>query len=74
MLKALHISLALIVVCLSVYGFMTGNQEISYYMLLFMGLMCLVMGISQYKEKRKSMAVILFVTSFFVLFVSIYTA
>ncbi|MFS0562059.1 YczI family protein [Terribacillus sp. 179-K 1B1 HS] len=73
MLKALHISLAIIVVCLSVYGFITGNHETSSYMLLFLGLMCLVMGVSQFKEKRKSMGVILFVTSFFALFVLIYT-
>ncbi|MFP7255032.1 DUF3953 domain-containing protein [Terribacillus goriensis] len=73
MLKILRIALAFIVVTIAVYSLVTGNHALSPYMLFFLGLMMIVMGISEFKAKRQAEALTCFTVSVFVLFVSVYT-
>lgn len=73
LLKVLRIALAFIVVTIAVYGLVTDNHELTPYMFFFLGLMLIVMGISQFKAKRQADAITCFVVSVFVLFVAVYT-
>ena len=73
LLIVMRIILAIIVLVLSVYAMVTDNQELSPYMLFFLGLMMLVMGISEIRAKRKSYAIIAILASIFVLYVAVYT-
>jgi len=69
----MRIVFAVIALCLALYGEITDNYELMPYMMVFLGAMLLVMGISELKVKRKTNAIISFLVSAFVLFVSIYT-
>ncbi|WP_458025988.1 YczI family protein [Pseudalkalibacillus sp. Hm43] len=73
LLKWLQISLGIIVLSLSVYGLLSGNYAFNFYMFLFAGLMLFVGGLNELKEKRKLTAMFSFLTSAFVIYVSIYT-
>ena len=73
LLIVMRIILAIIVLVLSVYAMVTDNHELSPYMLFFLGLMMLVMGISEIRAKRKSYAIIAILASIFVLYVAVYT-
>jgi hypothetical protein len=73
LLIVMRIILAIIVLVLSAYAMVTDNQELSPYMLFFLGLMMLVMGISEIQAKRKSYAIIAILASIFVLYVAVYT-
>ena len=54
MLLTLRIILAIIVVVLSVYSLITENYDFSFYTILFLGFMILVMGIDELQKDRKN--------------------
>lgn len=70
MLLVLRIILAIIVITLSVYSLVSDNHEIYPYMSLFLGLMMMVIGISEFKAKRQAIAIMCILVSVFVLFVA----
>lgn len=70
MLKTLRIVLAIIVIVLAGYGSLIGNSIVMPYMMLFMGAMLLVMGISEIKKKRKRIGFFSIIVSLFVFYVS----
>jgi len=71
-MKILRIILTITAIALSGYGLVTGNiGTIMPYVLLSMGLMFIVMGITEFR-KRKADAFNYFLVSAFVLFVAIY--
>ena len=72
MLKTLRIVFAIITLVLASYGLITGNSGVvSPYMMLFMGAMLLVMGISEIKNERKQIGFISIIVSLFIFYVSI---
>lgn len=73
MLLVLRIILAIIVITLSVYSLVSDIHEIYPYMSLFLGLMMMVIGISEFKAKRQAIAIMCILVSVFVLFVAVYT-
>ena len=54
MLLTLRITLAIIVVVLSVYSLITENYDFSSYTILFLGFMILVMGLDELQKDRKN--------------------
>lgn len=72
MLSVLRLILAIIVITLSVYGLVSDNHEIYPYMSLFLGLMMMVIGISEFKAKRQAIAIMCILVSLFVLIVAAY--
>lgn len=71
MLLGLRIILAIIIITLSVYGLVSDNHEMYPYMFLFLGLMMMVIGISEFKAKRQAIAIMCILASVFVLFVAV---
>ncbi|MBP1971072.1 hypothetical protein J2Z83_003209 [Virgibacillus natechei] len=72
MLKTLKIVFALITLVLAGYGLTTGNSIVVLpYMMLFMGALLLVMGISEIKNERKQIGFMSIIVSLFVFYVSI---
>ena len=71
-LKILRLILAIIVVALSSYALITGiSGAIIPYIVFFLGVMLLVTGITELREKRKATAITLFFVTgfnFYVLF------
>ncbi len=55
MLLFLRILFSVLTVAFATYGLITKNYEYQGYMILFMGLMALVMGIKEIQQKRKMM-------------------
>ena len=71
-MKILRLILAIIVVALSSYALITGIPgAIIPYVLLFLGLMLLVTGITEFREKRNATAITLFLVAGFSFYVSI---
>ncbi len=70
-LKITQTILALVVLSLSAYSLITGEYGILFQTQLLLGIMLLVLGITQFQEKRKVTSIFLFLCSGFVLFVSI---
>ncbi|MBU8907519.1 YczI family protein [Desertibacillus haloalkaliphilus] len=70
-MKILRVILAMIVVILSAYSLITGEYGIMPYTQLLLGLMLFVIGIVEIEGKRKGTAFISFISSGFVLVVSI---
>lgn len=69
-LKILKLILAIIVVALSSYALITGiSGGIIPYVLFFLGLMLLVTGITEFREKRKATAITLFLVTGFTFYV-----
>ena len=73
MLKVLKIGLLVIAVCLAMYVLITRNFQGIPFMLFFLGLSGIVMGVSELKVGRKTSAILSFLASVFALFVSVYT-
>ncbi|MDP4552798.1 DUF3953 domain-containing protein [Alkalihalobacillus macyae] len=72
-MKILRISLAIIVVALASYGLITGTSGIILpYLMLLMGGMYLVIGVTEF-QKRKPVAFTSFLVAGFSFFVGIYT-
>ncbi|MED4404120.1 DUF3953 domain-containing protein [Metabacillus fastidiosus] len=73
MLKILRISFAIIASFLAIYFLVTNKPLILNYSIFFVGITFLVTGISELKEKRKSLAYLSFGVSGFSIFVAIFT-
>ncbi|MCA1042244.1 YczI family protein [Bacillus infantis] len=71
MLMILRVILAVISASIAVYGLITANFEFQSYMLFFLGLMMLVMGLEEFQKERKVMGWISIMAFVFVLFVSL---
>ncbi|MYL57212.1 DUF3953 domain-containing protein [Virgibacillus halodenitrificans] len=72
-MKILRITLAIVIVTLSSYSLITGVTGIIMpYVLLLIGLLCLLMGITEFR-KRKPSAFTMFLAAGFSLFVGVYT-
>ncbi|WP_461178521.1 YczI family protein [Virgibacillus ainsalahensis] len=56
---------AIITGALAIYGLITGNTDVMPYMMFFMGVMVLVMGISEIKKERRRMGFISIIVSLF---------
>lgn len=73
MLKIVRLISSLIVIALASYGLITKNFEFMPYMMLFLGVSILVIGVLELQAKRKTSAIISILASAFILFVAIYT-
>lgn len=71
MLMILIIVFSVIAGALAVYGLATQNFEYQAFMMLFLGLMMLVMGIQEIQKERKLIGWLLIVVFAFSLYVSI---
>ncbi|TMU83546.1 DUF3953 domain-containing protein [Bacillus sp. BHET2] len=71
MLKILHIILSISVISLAGYGLITGNFKFQPYMMLFLSLTMLVMGLREFQKGQKGYGWLSIVVSIFILFVSI---
>jgi apolipoprotein N-acyltransferase len=69
LLKISRIILAVIVALIAGYGLFTGNFKFQTYMMFFLGLMLLVMGIDEFQKGRKGYGLISIVAFLFILFV-----
>ncbi|WP_077304615.1 YczI family protein [Terribacillus halophilus] len=73
LLKVMQIACAIIVLCFSIYGLTTNNSNNHVYMFFFLGMMFLLWGGSEYMNRRKPIAIMLFLTSIFILFATVST-
>ena len=53
MLKVSRVILAAIVIIMAGYGLLTENQLLQPYMLFFLGLMMLILGLEEFQKGRK---------------------
>ena len=72
LLRLLRIVFGLIASVLAIYSLRTGNFTVTPYMIFSLGAMMLLHGIAELQEKRKLYAFMLFATSAFNIFISIY--
>ncbi|CRK82053.1 Hypothetical protein BN000_01974 [Neobacillus massiliamazoniensis] len=71
MLKVMRIVSGIIVFALGIYGLTTDNNAILPFMMFFLGIMSLVMGISELYKKRKSIGFVSIIAAAFVFLVLI---
>ena len=72
MLKILRVILAIIVIVLSAYGLISQNFRFMPYSMFFLGVLMLVMGLSELQEDRKRIiGYMLIILSMFIFFVTI---
>lgn len=71
MLTILRVVFSIITFALAGYGFITKNFEFQTYMILFLGLTMLIMGIQEFQNNKKGTASLLFCVFAFSLIVSI---
>ncbi|SFD40545.1 Protein of unknown function [Lentibacillus persicus] len=71
-MRLIKFILALTVVLLSGYSLITGEYGSLPYTQMLLGLMLLVMGMSEMQENRKVIAILLYLAGSFSLFVSVY--
>lgn len=71
MLSILRIIFSLSAAFLAIYGLITDNTNLMPLTFGLLGLTFIIMGISEWKKKKKGMTALLFATACFVLFVSI---
>ncbi|WP_231687560.1 YczI family protein [Bacillus sp. FJAT-22090] len=69
----LRVIFAAIAICFAMYALITNKYQVMPYMLFFLGLMGVVIGVSELKVDRRTSAIISFLASAFALFVSFYT-
>ncbi|WP_331000870.1 YczI family protein [Radiobacillus kanasensis] len=67
----LRVIFAVIAAFIAGYGLITKNFEFQSYMMFFLSLMMLVMGLEEFRKERKVMGWISIVAFLFVLFVSL---
>lgn len=65
MSRKLRIIFGIIAAILAFYGLITNQLEVMPFMYLFLGLMFLVMGITEYKDNKKIAAYIIFILAGF---------
>lgn len=63
--------LAIIVVLISAYGLITGDFTLQPFMMFFLGLLMLILGLKEIQQERKITGWFAIVTFLFILFVSI---
>jgi len=73
LLKILHIILSITVILLAGYSLITGNFKLQPYMMLFLSLTMLVMGLREFQKGNKGYGWLGTVTFLFLFFVSIQT-
>ena len=71
MLKFLQIILSITVISLAGYGLITEDFKFQPYMMLFLGLTMLVMGLREFQKGQKGSGWLSIVVFIFILFVSI---
>lgn len=71
MLRILRYIFSVLGLLFAVYGLITQNFTFSPYMILFLGLMFLVMGLEEFQKERKAYGWLLVIVFLFSLFVSI---
>lgn len=71
LLKILHFVFSVIAISLAAYGLITKNFEFQHYMIFFLGLMMLIMGLQEFKKERKAYGWLFIIVFLFSLFVSI---
>ncbi len=69
MLKISRILLAVLVITMAGYGFLTENHGLQPYMLFFLCLMMLVMGLEEFQQGRKAYGYLSLFVSMFLLIV-----
>jgi Protein of unknown function (DUF3953) len=67
----LRVIFAVIIASIAGYGLITGDFEFQSYMLFFLSLMMLVMGLEEFQKERKVTGWISIIAFVFVLFVSL---
>ncbi|HDX9576881.1 TPA: YczI family protein [Bacillus pseudomycoides] len=70
MLKALRILFSTIALILAIYSFFSESDQLPLYIQIFLSLTCLTWGISEIKEQRKSMGILLICVAIFIPFVA----
>jgi len=73
LLKFLQIILSITAISLAGYGLITEDFKFQPYMMLFLGLMMLVMGLREFSKGQKVQGWLSIVVSIFILFVLIKT-
>ncbi|MCG3420640.1 DUF3953 domain-containing protein [Oceanobacillus jordanicus] len=71
MLTVFRFIFATVAILFAVYGLITGDFKFQPYMVFFLGLMMLVMGLEEFKNERKSYGVLLVIIFLLLLFVSV---
>ncbi|MGM0875244.1 MAG: DUF3953 domain-containing protein [Bacillota bacterium] len=71
MLKISRTILAVIVIFISGFGLFTQNFKFQPYMMFFLSLMMMVMGLEEFQKERKGTGWIFITVFLFILFVSI---
>ena len=71
MLKMLQILFSIITVALAGYGLITGDFQFQAYMMLFLGLTMLVLGLKEFKRNKKWLGWMLIGVFAFSMFVAI---
>ena len=71
MLEITRIILCVITILLAAYGLVTGNFELQPFMIFFLGLLMLVMGLIEFRKERKKYGWLFIVAFLLSLFVSI---
>ncbi len=71
-MKVIVAIFAIVVLSLSAYSLITGEYGLLSHTQLLIGIMLLVLGITQIQEKRKGTGIYLFLCSGFILFVGVY--
>ncbi|WP_070119355.1 DUF3953 domain-containing protein [Bacillus marinisedimentorum] len=71
-MKVATFILALVVVILSSFSLLVGNYITLPYALLLLGVMLVLIGVSQFNENRKATAITLFLVAGFNLVVTVY--
>nr|WP_232540528.1 DUF3953 domain-containing protein [Lysinibacillus fusiformis] len=71
MLTILQIVFSIIVVSLSTYGIITGDYQLNYLMIFFLGVLLLIFGLKEFQKKRKVNGWLFIGVFLFSIFVSI---
>lgn len=71
MLKLLQVILSIIVISLAGYGLITEDSRFQPYMMLFLGVTMLVMGLREFQKGHKGYSWLYLVVFLFILFVTI---
>lgn len=71
LLKISRYILSIVVILFAAYGLITKNFEYQPYMMIFLGLTMLVMGLEEFRNERKTFGWLFIVVFLFSLFISI---
>lgn len=71
LLTILQIVFSIIVVSLSTYGIITGDYQLNYLMIFFLGVLLLILGLKEFQKERKVNGWLFIGVFLFSIFVSI---